>query len=484
MIREYLRVLPLLSRDARLVLVASGLAGFSYAGVTFLLANLYLLRLGCGAEFVGIYAGTGALSFAVSCIPAGLVGRRLGYRATMIGGFSVTAAGLGLVGLAVVMPDEWRQPWLLSCCALREFGNAFFSVNANPFLVEITRPEHRSHAFSARSVLGTLGGFTGSLIGGVLPRLSAAALGSSTGDPVVYLIPMLLGVILYLPGIAALARTSRLTKKPGARPALARERAGSALVRLRALRKRARADADRGALSSEVVGAGAQIPPSGVRPATEQGSRSRPLQPKTSGPHPFPYATMGAMIAVALLTNGALATTMSFYNVYMDTLLKVSTARIGAVAAGCQLVAAVAAVGIPAVISRMGTSRTFVLATMGMAVSILPLALVGHWLGAGAGVIGVGALNTIAFPAITLYHQELVKPDWRSVMSGAHMMASALAWTALGAGGGFLIVWQGYRVLFLLGAALTALGAGVFWLYARVPRGEYAQRMQNAGALH
>jgi len=471
MIREYLRVLPLLSRDARLVLMASGVAGFSYSGVTFLLANLYLLRLGCGAEFVGMYAGTGALSFAVSCIPAGLVGRRLGYRVTMIGGFSVTGAGLGLVGLAVVLPDEWRQPWLLSCCALREFGNAFFSVNANPFLVEATEPELRSHVFSARSVLGTLGGFTGSLIGGVLPRLSATALGSSTADPVVYLIPMLLGVVLYLPGIAALASTSRREGTSGPRSALVKERAGPALARLRALRRRSRRPGGPAAIGDVVP-----APPAEESSTSEQTPRSRPLQPKALGPHPFPYAAMGMMAVVAVLTNGALATAMSFYNVYMDSFLKVSTARIGAVAGGCQLVAAAGAVAIPAIVSRLGTSRTFALACAGMSLGALPLALAGQWLGAGAGVIGVGVMNTIAFPAITLYHQELVRPDWRSVMSGVHMMSCALAWTCLGAGGGFLIVWQGYRVLFLLGAAMTALGSGVFWLYARVPRGEYARQ--------
>ena len=193
---------------------------------------------------------------------------------------------------------------------------------------------------------------------------------------------------------------------------------------------------------------------------------------------------MGIMVVVAVLTNGALASAMSFYNVYMDTVLRAPTVFIGGAAALCQLFAAAAAVALPAVIGRLGVSRAFVVGAAGMVLSALPLALIPHWLGAGAGVIGVGVMNTIAFPAITLYHQELVSPDWRSMISGVHLMACALAWTALGAGGGFLIVWQGYAAYFLLGAALTALGAGVFWLYARVPRGEYARQASGAAGTH
>ena len=51
-------------------------------------------------------------------------------------------------------------------------------------------------------------------------------------------------------------------------------------------------------------------------------------------------------------------------------------------------------------------------------------------------------------------------------------------------GGGFFIVRQGYQAYFLLGAALTAGGAAVFWLYAHTPRGEYARRADDLEAAH
>lgn len=477
MIRRYLQALPLLSRDARLIVAASALAGFSYAGVFFLLTNLYLLRLDCGAEFIGIYAGTGALSFAAFCIPAGLVGRRFGYRAAMIGGFSVAALGLGLVALAVGLPAPWRPVWLLACCALRELGNSFFTVNASPFLVDVTRPEDRSYAFSVRSVMYTVAGFAGSLVGGLLPRLSAHFLGSSTADPRVYMIPLLLGALLFVPGIVALTRTTRPDSPLKELPPQSRERALRFLVRLRALRVRS---VPLGKLGPGGLG-GPPGPP--VRVPAEAASPPRPgptLRPlaEVAAPNPPPYAAMGMMALVAVLSNAALAAAMCFYNVYMDSVLRAPTALIGSVAAVCQLLAAGAGLALPAIIHRAGVGRTFLVGAVGMTCSALPLAFVPHWLGAGLGVIGVGALNTIAATAITLYHQELVSSDWRSVISAVHLMASALCWTAMGMGGGYFIVWQGYPAYFAWGAALTGLGSVAFWLYARLHRGEYARRME------
>jgi len=92
---------------------------------------------------------------------------------------------------------------------------------------------------------------------------------------------------------------------------------------------------------------------------------------------------------------------------------------------------------------------------------LLPL-----WWAAGAGAIGITVMAGLAFPAITVYQQELVEPDWRPIMSGAYMMALALSWTVMASAGGYLIKAEGYRFLFLLGAGLTTVGVVVFTLYA------------------
>ena len=88
------------------------------------------------------------------------------------------------------------------------------------------------------------------------------------------------------------------------------------------------------------------------------------------------------------------------------------------------------------------------------------------WWAAGAGAIGITVMSAIAFPAITVYQQELVEPDWRPIMSGAYLMSIALGWTVMASVGGYLIKAEGYRFLFLLGAGLSAAGVAVFTLYA------------------
>jgi hypothetical protein len=65
-----------------------------------------------------------------------------------------------------------------------------------------------------------------------------------------------------------------------------------------------------------------------------------------------------------------------------------------------------------------------------------------------------------------------------ALMAGAGLSASAIAF-----GGGYLIPAIGYSGLFLVGAALTALGATVFWGVFRVPRGELARRARAGAGL-
>ncbi|MBT6625730.1 MAG: hypothetical protein HOB49_01925, partial [Gemmatimonadetes bacterium] len=74
MIRDFVEAWPLFSGNARRFLLSATLAGFTYSGVYFLLANLFLARLGYDEAFIGLFIATGAASFAVSSLPAGIMG--------------------------------------------------------------------------------------------------------------------------------------------------------------------------------------------------------------------------------------------------------------------------------------------------------------------------------------------------------------------------------------------------------------------------
>lgn len=80
----YLQKFRLLSRDARLFLITRALEGGVLYGLRGVAISLYLLRLGYGPEFIGLFSAVGLLSYAGFCVPAGALGTRWGARRTMI----------------------------------------------------------------------------------------------------------------------------------------------------------------------------------------------------------------------------------------------------------------------------------------------------------------------------------------------------------------------------------------------------------------
>ena len=108
MARRYLLKPGVFHRDVRLYLISTAAMGFSYLGVYSLLFNLYLLRLGYGPESVGLVNGVGSLTYALSALPAGALGRRWGSRRTMIAGTSLTVVALGLVPLTDLLPGTMQ----------------------------------------------------------------------------------------------------------------------------------------------------------------------------------------------------------------------------------------------------------------------------------------------------------------------------------------------------------------------------------------
>ena len=316
MIRGYRAAWPQFSRNARLFLLSATLAGFSYSGVYFLLANLFLVRLGYDEQFIGIFVATGALSFALSSLPAGVLGRRWGSRRAMTAGYAILACGLALVSLAPLFAEPWRARWLIATCALRELGNAFYMVNANPFLMEATSQQERGHVFSSRGAVVPLAGFLGSIMGGVMPARIAGWTDRSTDDPMTYLLPLLFGGVMLLPGLIALM---------SARPP--------------ALDPPSVADA---------------VDPVARRPVPQKPPRS--LRPQATE---RPVVTILVIALVGSLYICATAGSMSFFNLYMDRGLGVPTARIGIIIACGQLLAAPVALTMAGLARRIGYGAAF-----------------------------------------------------------------------------------------------------------------------------
>ncbi|HIM55746.1 MAG TPA: MFS transporter, partial [Candidatus Latescibacteria bacterium] len=380
-LREYLRAFPRFSRDSWLILATAGLGGFSYQGIYFLLGNLLLLRLDYGPEFIGIFVSAGALSFAVFSLVAGIVGRRWGGRLVAIAGIAVTAVGIGMLSLAPLISAEWQPSWLISFCVLREFGNAFYLVNVTPLLMAATTPAERGHVFSMRGAVTPLAAFAGSVAGGILPGVSASVMEVPADDPVGYTVTLLVAAATLLPGVGLLAATRR--------------------------RESSLDGSDR---SEDGCG-------------RSQGGSETVSLPRGGGPGRLPYGPIAAMAVVGVLFIAAMAAVMGFVNMYMDQQLQVQPERIGMAIGAGHLAAVPVGLTMAVLASRWGYARTFILAATGLCVSALLVALIPSWEGASAGVIGITAFGAMAFPALNVYQQELVSPQWRSIMSGVAFMA-------------------------------------------------------------
>jgi MFS family permease len=414
MLTTYIHKLRLFNRNVWLYLIIWALSGFAYSGVFMVLFNLFLLRLGYGPEFVGLVNGVGLFALALFSLPAGALGRRWGSRRMMVIGMGLLTVGFVSVPLAEAVPADWRAGWLLAVWGLVCFSAPLLTVNGSPFLMAATSPEERDHAFSLQMGLMPLAGFAGGLVGGFLPAFFSRALGESLDQPAPYRYPLFLVGALYCVNLVVTLATREVSVEQ------------------------------------------------------EQGS--------VSGAGPLPLAPIGLMGLVMLLKTTGYWTPSVFFNVFMDAGLHAPISLIGSLVAVGQLMSGVAALAMPLLAKRWGKERVIALGTVGVAFSLLPLALIPHWAAAGAGFVAAIALTSMVETAYYVYGQEIVSPSWRPVMSGAIWMGGGLGGSSLLIGGGHIITALGYGSLFLTAAGLTCAGAILFWAYFRVPRGELAHR--------
>jgi MFS family permease len=404
--------------NVRLLLIASALQGFSVAGVRVVLFNLYLLRLGYGPEFVGLATAAGWLALSAFSLVAGAVGSRWGSRRGLIAGFALMMIGTALPPLAEWILLAWQAPWLVLCSVLTYVGSTLHFVNGMTYLMGTTGLRERQQAFATQIGIELLAGFAGSLIGGALPAVFASLLHLPSQHPTPYWLPQSLFALLLIPGIMALVRAGDATEV-----------------------------------------------------------RSEERMSASGGP---PYALLILMSAVVMLRLAGRGAVGTFFNVYLDTALGASTALVGVLTAVAQLLSAPAALSAAPVVQRWGTVTTLTLGSLGLGLSIVPLALIPHWTAAGLGLIGVTALFAMTSGPIRAYSQQIVPPEWRGLMSGVMPLGVGLVNAAMALGGGYAVATLGFRGVFLIGAALSVAGALLFWGYFRVPRGELAGTAESA----
>jgi len=147
----------------------------------------------------------------------------------------------------------------------------------------------------------------------------------------------------------------------------------------------------------------------------------------------------------------------------VDTVLRLSTSSIGLITGAGQFLAILAALLTPRLAARRSNGWTLLMTTLGVAISLVPLALVPHWVAAGLAQVGVLVLSAIWMPALQVFQMELVEAKWRSLAYGAVSMSMGFSFGVVSLLGGYVVAAGGYRTLFTLGVGLTVISTVVMW---------------------
>jgi MFS family permease len=173
--RQYLRHLTMLSRNAKLFLVATVFQGLG-SGIWAVLFYLYLKlpEVSFKMDFIGNMFTASAIATGLVALPAGLLCERIGpKRAILIG---ITANLVNLAQITVLQPVG-----LLIASLVSGLIATVSWVASAPLMMEDSRPEERTYLFSFQWTLSIIMGVVGSLVAGVMPDLFNVALGLPTG---------------------------------------------------------------------------------------------------------------------------------------------------------------------------------------------------------------------------------------------------------------------------------------------------------------
>lgn len=408
-VHAYWQALQHLNRDVRIYLLTAVLAGFTTSGVYSVLLNLYLLRLGYDAAFIGIVNAAGQAAFIFMSIPAGTLGRRWGTRRLVIAGISSYFLGFLFLPLAEFVPNGWQASWLVGSSLVASFGGPLYWTNGNLFLMDRTSEIERNHAFSLRTAFFPLAGFVGSLVGGFLPGQFASLLTVTLDDPAPYRYALLLASLLFIPAIWAMSRVQEDEQAP--------------------YQKR-----------------------------------------ETISWRSVPYALFVPLAMIMFLRTAGESAARYFFNVYLDTFFGLPTTQIGTIAAITLLLTVPAALITPAFAGKWGNDRTFFVGMIGMGCCMIPLALFQHPLVAAVSYICLMIFAAATKPTIYVYRLEIVTAVWWAAMSGTGGTAHGLGQAMSAFTGGYLITAVGFQTFYLLAALLTFCGAIGFWFFARQQR--------------
>ncbi|MHB1319759.1 MAG: MFS transporter [Anaerolineae bacterium] len=437
------------SREVWLLCIISALGAGAYLGVHQLLASLFVLRLGYGADTVGTLSATGAMSFSAACLLGGFLGTRLGARRTLTLGVITYALGMAMPPLASAIPSAARLGWLLAAQVVISTGWSTQVVSVVTAMAAVTDVRNRRGAYALREAFSSGGMLLGALIGGLLPGALAALLKTTTDLPGPYglalWVSVAVGGITLIPVLMVSAGTS-----PG------------------------RATTEAPVLSVPDAGTdGAEPPEAGAIGAEPEGAETAgaglvaglPVR-RRPGILRLDRALL-ILIACGFATNAAHAACKTFEAVYLDTVFGVPTSVIGTITSLGMGATAIAALSSGRVGRRRNSGQMMLLGATGMVAALLFMALVRHPIGAYVGVVGVYGVLGFWRPAYQSLQMEIARPDERALVSAVSTMGMSLGFGSMGFVGGYIATGAGYPAVFLAGAGAAVVSAALGGVLSR-----------------
>jgi MFS family permease len=386
-------------RNICLLFIVGGLLGFTYSGISDLLTNLFVLRLGYGTEVVGNLNFLNYILLMAASIPAGAVGVRFGIRRAMIAGGALALLGWGLAPLSAFLSPARGMEILVASRILGAIGGALFLVNSNPALMGAAEPGSGIYAFAFNGTIVSLASFLGTISGGLLPQLFSSLTARSLSTSIPYGLSLWTAVVVLMPGLAALFFFRERSA--------GKEKGESLIVR-------------------------------------------------------FPLGLISLIALVRFLREMGYGGVSNFFNVYLDAGLGLPTTIIGVLKSVSLIAAVVFTPLMPVIARRVGTGRASLIGILLMAAGVVPIAVFSHWAAATAGWGGMAAANSINEAAMQVYILQIVAPRWRPLMAGAANMATTLGLGCSALAGGYLIRSAGYQRMFMMSAGFLLASGAVF----------------------
>jgi MFS family permease len=383
------------------LIATSGMLSVSFMGIQMLLKVLYMLRLDFGPEYIGWFLASSALAYMSMGLPSGALGARFGQRRIMIVGGLVSTVGMAILPLTEFVPSFLRNLWPFLSQVSVTAGWSMFSVNMVPTLTAMTSDQDRTSTLSLNAVLQGAGNFAGTFVGGLLPGMFANLLNQSQDAPAPYRYALWVGAAI----------------------------SGLAILPL---------------AFSGPIGT--------VATAARQERRS-----------PFPFWPIATMFAYVYVRHAGWATGRAYWNAYADTDLGLSAAWIGGITSVGQALAILAPLLNPRLAARRSNGWIAMMASLGVAASLVPLALIPHWTAAAVSRLIFVIVSAVWLPAVQAFQMERIDPEWRSIGYGALAMAMGSGFGSMSIAGGYIVAAAGYRTLFAAGIAISLVAAGIMW---------------------